>query len=250
MNKYYIGTIWDTNNCGKIEILDKEYANQSGYTIKFLEDGTILKNVRIANLSRGCIDNPNRATVHGKGYRGIGAFNISEKISKYKYKHKKEYVLWNGMLGRCYNEEFLIKNPTYKGCSVDERWLNFQNFCEDLPKIENYDKWLELGGRFYHLDKDFKVKGNKIYSLDTCVFLDAKENARLGVKSRLERNGGIIRYNVIINGVLKMNGSVKEISKFLNISLSALYSRIYKKTVIDGVEILRYYKEEVKNEKN
>jgi hypothetical protein len=72
--------------------------------------------------------------------------------------------------------------PTYKDCSVCDEWLNFQNFAAWYDK--NY---YEVTGERMDLDKDILVKGNKIYSPDTCAFvphsingLFVKNNARRG----------------------------------------------------------------------
>ena len=233
--KYHVGTIWETNNYGKIEILEKKSENQKGLTLKFLEDNTILENVSQSRVIEGHLKNPNKKIVYGKGYIGIGVF----KTTSGKGKQNKEYKIWTSMLERCYNEKKLVRSPTYKDCRVDERWHNFQNFCEDLPKLENYEKWLELGGKFYHLDKDFKIKGNKIYSLNTCMFLDAKINSSLNTKRKPRSIDKYIKYNVFINGVLKFNGSSKQISEFLKIPLQTVNTRIYSKRNVKGVEILR-----------
>lgn len=66
------------------------------------------------------------------------------------------------MLERCYNLEHQERQPTYKGCKVDERWHNFQNFAQWYE--ENYKESCVL-------DKDILVKGNKIYSFKNCCFV-------------------------------------------------------------------------------
>ena len=72
------------------------------------------------------------------------------------------YVKWSSMIERCYSERELSEYPTYIGCSVDDSWLTFSNF----------KGWMETQDwQGKHLDKDLLVKGNKIYSPDTCCFL-------------------------------------------------------------------------------
>jgi len=74
-------------------------------------------------------------------------------------------VKWRNMLKRCYSTPVQKAQPTYKGCSVTIGWLLFSNF----------KKWMQ--GQDWEgkqLDKDLLVKGNKIYSPTTCVFVDAK----------------------------------------------------------------------------
>ena len=74
---------------------------------------------------------------------------------------------WKKMLERCYSEKRLQKYPSYKGCSVCEEWLTFSNFKAWMEKQDWENK---------HLDKDILFPGNKVYSPDTCVFVDAKVN--------------------------------------------------------------------------
>ena len=77
------------------------------------------------------------------------------------------YKRWSAMLERCYSEKYQAKRPTYKGCSVTKGWLTFSNF----------KRWMgQQNWEGMHLDKDILFPGNKIYSEDTCVFLDAKVN--------------------------------------------------------------------------
>lgn len=72
------------------------------------------------------------------------------------------------MINRCYNEKLHEKQPWYRGCEVCEEWLddkyNFYNWIND----GNF--YVIEGEPTVHLDKDIIVKGNKIYSPQTCVF--------------------------------------------------------------------------------
>lgn len=80
------------------------------------------------------------------------------------------YSKWHCMIRRCYCLKYLSKKPTYVGCSVCDEWLTFSNFS----------KWYEkhnIDG--YELDKDIKIKGNKIYSPNACLFVPQAINALL-----------------------------------------------------------------------
>lgn len=77
------------------------------------------------------------------------------------------YVRWSNMLKRCYSVSFQKKNPTYIGCNVCEEWLTFSIF----KKWMECQKWENM-----HLDKDILIDGNKTYSPDACVFVDAATN--------------------------------------------------------------------------
>lgn len=72
--------------------------------------------------------------------------------------------MFHNMYNRCYREDYLEKNPQYKGCSICDEWLNdreaFYNWV-----AENY---YIIDGEQIDLDKDILVKGNKVYSPDTC----------------------------------------------------------------------------------
>ena len=120
-----------------------------------------------SHASRGSVKDPFYPSVHGVGYIGVGRYD-----SRPKGEHVKAYTAWNGMLARCYSKKKLSIRPTYSGCSVCKEWHNYQNFAEwyylNIPDLISC----------YDLDKDVKIKGNKIYSPETCVFLTRSENAR------------------------------------------------------------------------
>lgn len=84
----------------------------------------------------------------------------------------KPYSIWRAMLQRCYCAKTQLKQPTYQGCTVDERWHDYQDFAEWFESNE-------YSGLGYDLDKDLLVHGNKIYSPDTCVFVPRELNSLL-----------------------------------------------------------------------
>ena len=75
------------------------------------------------------------------------------------------YNTWVQMLRRCYDLNLKKKYPTYKDCTVCEEWLFFSNFKKWFENPENGFR------KGYFLDKDLLIKGNKIYSPETCVFI-------------------------------------------------------------------------------
>lgn len=77
------------------------------------------------------------------------------------------YSTWNSMLGRCYSAVSQTKNPSYAGCCVVDEWHRFSNF---KAWMESQD-WKEK-----EIDKDLLFVGNKVYSPDTCVFVDKTTN--------------------------------------------------------------------------
>lgn len=105
-------------------------------------------------------------SAYGVGYIGEGAYKISFKRVFYPH-----YIYWRTMMKRCYSDHFHTQFPTYKDCSVVKDWHNFQNFAKWYD--ENY---YEIGEEMMHLDKDILVKGNKVYSPETCVFVPQSIN--------------------------------------------------------------------------
>lgn len=100
----------------------------------------------------------------------------------YKIYRRKVYVRWRNMINRCHNTEHLSYS-TYggKGVHVCERWLSdFENYLEDIPKVEGFNYEGFMDGAIF-LDKDKKQIGlkEKVYSLETCVFLTLEENNSL-----------------------------------------------------------------------
>lgn len=101
---------------------------------------------------------------------------IKETVIKYaRHKLKQKliwvcpfYSKWIGMLERCYSEKYIAKRPTYQNCFVCEGWLTFSNFKAWMEQQDYEGK---------QLDKDLLVRGNKVYSPDTCLFVSAQVNS-------------------------------------------------------------------------
>ena len=94
----------------------------------------------------------------------------------------KVYQTWFHMIQRCYSEKSLKRNPTYKNCTVCNRWLRLSNFVEDFKLIDGYDEELFLNIKL-ELDKDIKSNGkNKEYSLNNCMLVSHKKNTKQAIK--------------------------------------------------------------------
>ena len=154
-----VGEVYSTNSYGSLEIV--EYINARQILVRFIDTG-YEKYVQAVHIRKGSVKDPFCPTIFGKGYFGVGSYRscTNGKITKV-------YMTWKNMLVRCYNSKTQIKQPTYVGCTVVEEWHNFQVFGKWFDKhyIEGY-----------HLDKDIKVKGNKVYGPDTCTFVSQTEN--------------------------------------------------------------------------
>ena len=168
--KNRVGEKFTTKQGYTIEIV--EYINSKNIKVRF-EKGHVLV-VRMHDIKRGFIMNPLHPMTYGVGYLGIGEYKTKVNNVSTPY-----YRLWNKVLERCYSERYQIKNPTYKNCTISEEWYNFQNFAKWYE--ENYIEGFEL-------DKDILVKGNKIYSPETCCFVPKRIN-QLFIKPSNKRNG-------------------------------------------------------------
>jgi hypothetical protein len=205
-----IGEKYNINEGGFCEIV--EYFNASNCTIQF-NDGNILSNVKYDVIKRGKIKNYYRKSVLGVGFLGYGVYKVS--IDK---EHTLYYQKWVSMLQRCYCEKTQQKQPTYRGCSVDESWLNFQNFAG----------WFEQNWKPYmkgwHLDKDILIKGNKVYSPETCCFVPIEINSLLTKRqnARGKYPIGVIKYRKEFVFQCWVNGCNK-ISKVFKTPEEAFY---------------------------
>ena len=99
-----------------------------------------------------------RRTVCDVGYYGM-LMNAKEYSSTV-------YVTWQNMIQRCYSKKLQKKyKPQYRDKSVCEEWHNYANF-----KLW-YEEHITEGCQI-DLDKDLLKQGNKIYSPETCVFIE------------------------------------------------------------------------------
>ena len=155
-----VGEKWLSTEGDEIEII--EYLSTKNCTVRF-KNGLVVKNREYRDIQRGVVKNLYRPSVYGVGYIGEGVYNYKNNIIIYS--------CWSGMLSRCYNEKCQEKQPTYKDVTVCEEWKCFQNFAKWHE--ENYNPETMQG---WHLDKDILIKGNKIYSPQTCCFVPKEIN--------------------------------------------------------------------------
>lgn len=104
---------------------------------------------------------------------GIGSYNRGKYRAYSNNENTLEYVTWNSMMNRGASLREKSRNATYRLCSIDERFLDFQWFAEWC------NKQIGFGLDGYDLDKDILFKGNNVYSPETCVFIPRKLNTFL-----------------------------------------------------------------------
>lgn len=158
-SKIYSGLVLQSFSYGKYEII--EYKNACEVKIRFMDTGyeSIFHSSQVKN---GLVKDRLFKSVCGVACIGDGAYS--------KSKDKKVYSIWNAMIERCYSVKAQEKQPTYIGCTVCDEWLNFQNYAKwyykECPDI-NLD---------FHVDKDLKFFGNKVYSPENCLFVSRDVN--------------------------------------------------------------------------
>ncbi|TWE06421.1 hypothetical protein FB550_102443 [Neobacillus bataviensis] len=146
------------NNYGSLMVID-EYNNSQDVWVRFPQGHLV--HCTWQQFVTGSVKNVYDRSVFGVGFIGEGDYKPSiDGVMT------PQYLTWIAMMMRCYSTKFKEKQPTYKDCTVSEEWHNFQNFCKWYDK-NNY----EIDGYRMHLDKDILVKGNKLYSSSTCVFV-------------------------------------------------------------------------------
>lgn len=164
----YIGKIFKTNQCGDVLVVD--YVDYKNVIIKF-QDGTVVP-CRSGDLLNGEVRNPMQPEFRGVGFIGIGQYNFKSRAG----------LKWATMMQRCYDKKYLAKKPTYIGCSVEHSWHNLQNFAEWYEKLKyNEPNW--------ELDKDLLIRGNKIYSEETCVMLPREINSAINIHTLSKKSG-------------------------------------------------------------
>lgn len=155
-------------NCQGCLIKVIEYINSNNIKVEFQDKYRTIVSSTWANFSTGNIKNPYFPTVCGVGIKG------NKYYSSKNYQKQKEYSIWKGILRRCYSKIRNKHQQTYKDVTVCDEWLLYENFYEWLHSQDNFDKWLNNDS--WSVDKDILIKGNKIYSPETCCLVPQSVN--------------------------------------------------------------------------
>ena len=108
------------------------------------------------------------------GIMGIGVTDII--VNKRDKREYKIYTLWKNMIARV--NRYDKSRPLYQLCTICKEWYTYSNFKSWVDDARN--GYIEG----YHLDKDILIKGNKVYSPNTCSFVPAEVNALLTKRQR------------------------------------------------------------------
>ena len=164
------------SSSGKFKIIS--YKDSKNVRVKFIDTGfeTV---ARLDNIRNGKVKDRYLPSVYGVGIVGT-KYPISEGGV-----HTKEYDLWCSMLRRCYSDTYKKKYPTYIDCKCSENFKSYEYFYEWC------NEQIGFGNIGFELDKDLLVKGNKVYSEDSCIFIPTEINTLL-VKRAASRGEHLI----------------------------------------------------------
>ena len=198
---YFMYTVKDkifhSNNYGDFKIIEN-----LGFTkdkkhrvlrIKFLNTGAEAI-VKYDDIVNGEVKDPTYNTnYHARQIIGpIQMQNIEKQLN----------IIWRGMMSRCYNNN----SPNYKsygakGVTVAPEWHDFNVFERDVINIPGWvNKFNDPVN--YNLDKDllqyFLPHSMRVYSKDTCIWLNRMINQRLMI------NGANV-VNVFYNSIYQVD---------------------------------------------
>ena len=163
-----VGKVCKSKSSGDFEIV--KYNNAKDVEVRFVNTGYEMV-ARLGNIKIGKVKDPYSPSVFGIGILG------TKYPSAIVGRNTKEYELWNNMLRRCYSDTSKKRNPTYIGCEVSDNFKSYEYFYEWCNKQIGFG--VEGNGNPFQLDKDLLIKGNKVYSEYSCVFIPTEINSLL-----------------------------------------------------------------------
>lgn len=198
--------IYHTNHYGDYKIIQNlgHLNNDSRLwvKIKFIITG-YEKDIRYDYIGHD-IQDPYYPRIYGVAC--MGEINVSREV------YKSDYDRWISMVSRCYNI-YDKDYPRYGGIGIriSDRWLIFANYYNDIRLLPGYRFKLQ-NPYIYHLDKDYLQQNiphnERIYSNDTCVWIDKRINSKLAVNTFTEEIPYVDKF-----GNLKMVNMVTIINK-------------------------------------
>lgn len=160
--KYGIYTVID---------FDKDNNHNKRYKVKFHKTGYTKDGLYKQSIENGTIFDPYFPNIQNVACLG--------EYTRYQNGLTDRQVdllknSWRSMIQRCYNNNHTsYESYGAKDIYVDDRWLIFENYLNDIQKIDNWDKKLNDWDN-YQLDKD--LSGKFYYSKDTCIWTTRQNN--------------------------------------------------------------------------
>lgn len=155
--KGFEGLIFDTKKYGRVIV--EQYSSCSDVLVRFINTGSRIK-THISSVRSGSLKDPFAPSLYGVG--------ITDIVTVCNKEHTREYTYWRDMLSRCYDKK-RTRNINCN-CSISDSFKTLSNFKEWC------EKQIGFGNEGWQLDKDILIKGNKVYSEDTCCFVPAEVN--------------------------------------------------------------------------
>ena len=171
-----VGKVCKSLKSGDFKIL--KYNDAYNVDVQFLKTGFETR-AQLGNIRNGEVKDLYSSSVHGVGILGTRHPSTINGVNT------KEYEIWYSMLSRCYNDAYKKHRPTYEGCEVSDNFKYYEYFYEWCHSQVGF------GNQGWHLDKDLLVKGNKVYSEDSCVFIPQGVNSLL-IKHEASRGEHLI----------------------------------------------------------
>lgn len=204
-----------------------EYNKSDDIVVEFQDEHKYKVNTIYGNFKSGSVRNPYYPSIYGIGITGCKYSSKENGITT------KEYNAWVDILKRCFIKKTKDKQPSYKDVECCAEWLNFEVFYEWLHNQPNFDKW--KNGKRWAVDKDILIKGNKIYSPETCRLVPQNVNC-LFLKREAERGKYPIGVRYTENGFL---------AKCRNPFLDKAVELGYYSTPEKAFEVYKVYKENI-----
>ena len=176
VSKDCVGKVCKSLNSGDFKIV--KCNDSKNVEIQFLKTG-FETTAQLGHIKSGKVKDKHLPSVFGVGVLG------TKYPSSVNSVQTKEYTLWCNMLKRCYSDTIKKKQPTYEGCEVSENFKSYEYFYEWCHSQ------IGFGVDGFEIDKDLLIKGNKVYSESTCVFLPSEINTIL-IKSTASRGKHLI----------------------------------------------------------
>ena len=176
----YENKVFESVNDGKFIII--EYINNRNVIVEFLET-RYRTTSQLVNIESGSVRDKLKPSVYGVGI-------VGDESTVQKRKVYTDYSIWVSMLKRCYSTAYLLEHPSYESCTVSDNFKHFSYFKEWRKDQTGFNS-VDEKGRLFNLDKDILVKGNKVYSEDTCCFVPQEINCLVACKTDKSGKTGV-----------------------------------------------------------